>query len=133
MGNIWYNYVKSNVFNALRKHMKVLYPDMFFTTSDQNGNPSRFPTLYLHEIESPFMYDLAHKDVIGMKHYMRLEIFSSVSSDDCADIRAEAVDFIIGKCGYTVTLLPVSSQNGVHWGVAQLYRLVGGGDKDILG
>lgn len=132
MGNIWFNYVKSTVFNALRKHMKGLYPDIFQTTTDQNGNPPKFPCMYLHEIESPFIYDLSHKEVVGMKHYMRLEVFSNASGDECSDIRAEAVDFLIGKYGYAVTLLPVTSQNGVHWGVAQLHRVIGAADTDIV-
>ena len=132
MGSIWYNYVKSEVFNSLRKYMKTKYPDIFMTTTDQNGNPPKFPTIYLHEIESPLVFDLAHKDVVAMKHYMRLEVYSNQSGDECADIRAEAIDHVIGKYGYAVTLLPVQSQNGVHWGIAQLHRVIGQADVDIV-
>lgn len=130
MDNIWWNYIRTTVFNEMRKHMKSYNADVNCTTKDQSANPvTKFPTVYFQEIESPFMYDLTHKDVIGMRHYLRIHVFSNESTDECSDIRAEAISFLIQKYGYNATLLPVSYNGDYYTGVAQLNRVIGGGES----
>lgn len=133
MDSTWYNYVRSTVFNGLRKHMKSKYPDMFFTTEEQNGNPPKFPTLYLQEIESRKRYTFDKDMPAALNHYMRLYIYSNENSDDAMDMRAEAEDLLLQKYGYRSTQLPVTVQNGVYTAMSQVYRMVGAGDKDITG
>lgn len=130
MGNIWWNYIRTTVFNELRKRMKTIDASINCTTKDQSANPvTKFPTVFLQEIESPFMYDLTHRDVIGMRHYLRVYIFSNESTDECADLRAEAVDFLISAYGYNATLLPIQFNGDYYTGIAQLNRVIGGGEK----
>ena len=130
MGNIWWNYIRTTVFNELRKHMKTINASINCTTKDQSANPvTKFPTVFFQEIESPFIYDLTHKDVVGMRHYLRLYVFSNESTDECADIRAEAVDFLISKYGYSVTLLPIQFNGDYYTGIAQCSRVIGGGEN----
>ena len=130
MGNIWWNYIRTTVFNELRKHMKSISTDINCTTKDQSANPvTKFPTIYFQEIESPFMYDLTHKDVVGMRHYVRLYVFSNESTDQCADLRAEAIDFLIGQFGYNATLLPIQFNGDYYTGIAQINRVIGGGES----
>lgn len=130
MGNIWWNYIRTTVFNDLRKYMKSVSTAINCTTKDQSANPvTKFPTVFFQEIESPFIYDLTHKDVVGMRHYLRLYVFSNESTDECADIRAEAVDFLVSKYGYNVTLLPITFNGDYYTGIAQLNRVIGGGEK----
>lgn len=130
MNNNWYLQIQSKVFTQVEYMMLKKYPKINCTTRNQNGLPSQFPTLFLHELAPVEAgMDLTNETVNAVLSTIEIQVWTNTTENDCRQIIADAISQM-KLLNYNVIALPLVKQTDkVYWGVARCRRMVGNGDK----
>lgn len=129
----WYAQIESTVFTIVQYNLKTkkdaLYPDLTCTTASTSEIPSKFPTLYLHELSPLEMgQDLENTDINSILHSVEIKVFSNKSEVEVRNIMASAISEM-KKLRYSVTLFPdPTTTNKVSSAVARFRRSIAQGD-----
>lgn len=130
----WYAQIESTVFTIVQYNLKTKkdapYPDLTCTTASTSEIPSKFPTLYLHELSPLEMgQDLENTDINSILHSVEIKVFSNKSEVEVRNIMASAISEM-KKLRYSVTLFPdPTTTNKVSSAVARFRRAIGRDDK----
>lgn len=129
MDNNWYLQIQSKVFTQVEYMMKKKYPKLNCTTRNQNGLPSTFPTLYLHELAPVEAgMDVTNETVNAVISTIEIQVWTNTTENDCRKIIGEAVNQM-KALNYNIIAMPlVEESDKVSWGVARCRRMVGNGD-----
>ena len=130
MDNNWYMQIQSKVFTQVEYMMKKKYPKLICTTKNENGQPAKFPTLFLHELQSIEQgQDLTNETVNAVLSTIEIQVWTNTTETDCRNIIAEAVNQM-KALQYNVPSMPiVEVSDKISWGVVRCRRMVGNADK----
>lgn len=130
MDNNWYMQIQSKVLTQVEYMMKKKYPKLICTTKNENGQPAKFPTLFLHELQSIEQgQDLTNETVNAVLSTIEIQVWTNTTETDCRNIIAEAVNQM-KLLQYNITGMPIVEVNDkIAWGVVRCRRMVGNADK----
>lgn len=127
--NDWYANIESTVFTIVQYNLKIKtdapYPNLNCTTASSTETPSKFPTLYLHEL-TPLeqSQDLENTEINSILHSVEIKVFSNKSEAEVRNIMAAAIAEM-KKLRYSVTLFPdPTTTNKVSSAVARFRRSI---------
>jgi len=128
--NNWYMQIQSKVLTQVEYMMKKKYPKLICTTKNENGQPAKFPTLFLHELQSIEQgQDLTNETVNAVLSTIEIQVWTNTTETDCRNIIAEAVNQM-KLLQYNITGMPIVEVNDkIAWGVVRCRRMVGNADK----
>ena len=125
----WYAEIESTIFTIVQYNLKTRkdapYPNLTCTTASTSESPSKFPTLYLHEL-NPLErdQDLENTEINSILHSVEIQVFSNKSEAEVRNIMAAAVKEM-KKLRYTVTLFPdPTTTNKISSAVARFRRSI---------
>lgn len=130
MDNNWYMQIQSKVLTQVEYMMKKKYPKLVCTTKNENGQPAKFPTLFLHELQSIEQgQDLTNETVNAVLSTIEIQVWTNTTETDCRNIIADAVNQM-KLLQYNITGMPIVEVNDkIAWGVVRCRRMVGNADK----
>lgn len=122
--------IQSKVLTQVEYMMKKKYPKLICTTKNENGQPAKFPTLFLHELQSIEQgQDLTNETVNAVLSTIEIQVWTNTTETDCRNIIAEAVNQM-KLLQYNITGMPIVEVNDkIAWGVVRCRRMVGNADK----
>lgn len=120
----WSKDLESKLYTQIEYELSEKYPDLNCVVENRSGTPTEFPTLYIHELQSPSLHDLTHLDKIGVNHYIEIQCFAE-ARDECKSLADEAEDFMV-SLGYNTTGILITSNEDYTMSVARYNRIVGG-------
>ena len=126
----WDEELESTIITRLTHFLKEKYPKITVTSNDVTTAPTSFPTLFVHQIESPGFYYLAHTEKIGINHYMEIQVFAKKRSE-CKDICYYAQK-LMEEWGYNANNLIIKVNSQYAFSVGRYHRIIGSGDIDIV-
>lgn len=125
----WYAQIESTIFTIVQYNLKTRsdapYPNLTCTTASASEMPSKFPTLYLHEL-SPLEQgqDLENNEINAVMHSVEIKVFSNKNEVEVRNIMASAIAEM-KKLRYSVTLFPdPTTTNKISSAVARFRRLI---------
>lgn len=129
----WYSQIESTVFTIVQYNLKTKtsapFPNLTCTTTSSSETPSKFPTLYLHEL-NPLEQgqDLENNEINAIMHSIEIQVFSNKSETEVRNIMASAIAEM-KKLRYSVTLFPdPTTTNKVSSAVARFRRVIARGE-----
>lgn len=132
MDNTWYLQIQDKVFTQIEYMMKKKYPKLICTTKNENGEPAKFPTLYLHEL-TPIEkgQDLTNESINAVLATIEIQVWTNTTETDCRNIIAEAVNQM-KSLQFDIIELPIVTTRGkLAWGAIRCRRMIGSGDKIV--
>ncbi len=127
--------IETQVFSLIKAKfsakIKAKYPDLNFTTSDRSSTKPKFPTVYIHLMESPEIGStLDGTEIPGINATFQIDV-----TDNQSQARADEVAKEILRIMKTMRFKPVGMP--FHDNSGDTYRTVGRfrriiGDGDIL-
>lgn len=129
----WYSSIESTVFTIVQYNLKTRqdapYPGLYCTTASSSETPTKFPTLYLHELTpSEQSQDLENTEINSILHSVEIQLFSNKSEAEVRNIMADAIKEM-KKLRYSVTLFPDPvTNNKISYAVARFRRAIGRDD-----
>lgn len=134
----WYMEIEETVFSYVTFKLKKKGINVFCTTEiaktsvDSNGNPTMFPTIYLHELQSKEVgQDLTNTSVNAVLSTIEIQVFTKSKEDNqkyCGEV-AE----IMKELQYNATGLPIINNMGEYYlGASRYRRVIGSADRNIV-
>lgn len=130
----WFAEIESTVYTIVQYHLKTKrdapFPNLTCTTASTSEMPSKFPTLYLHEL-APLEQgqDLENTEINSILHSVEIQVFSNKSETEVRNILAAAISEM-KKLRYSVTLFPdPTTINNVSSAVVRFRRAIAKGDS----
>ena len=132
MDNTWYLQIQNKVITQIEYMMKKKYPKLICTTKNENGQPAKFPTLYLHELQPVEQgQDLTNETVNAVLSTIEIMVWTNTTETDCRNIIGETVNQM-KLLQFNVIGMPIVQVNDkVSCGVMRCRRMIGNGDKII--
>lgn len=134
MNEAWFMNIEPYVFTVFEKRMKDKFDHVFYTTSNQDVKESKFPCVYLHLTEqSEAGNDLDNVTVNAVRASFRVQVFSKTAAENRA-ITSEAV-LQLKRLRFDVVQMPIFASErdkSVFLSESRFYRIIGGGDGDIV-
>ena len=128
MEDKWFLKVLPNVFTQVEYMLAKKYPKLNCTTKSES-TITRFPTLYLHELQ-PIEegQDLVNDGVTAVLTTMEIQVWSNINETECKEILTDAI-LEMKRFGFSVTMFPsVQTDNKIAWGAVRFRRMIGAGD-----
>ena len=97
------------------------------------GEPTNFPTLYVHELPSVEKGETLEGDTVAaVLSMIEIQAFSK-TRDECMQLASDASE-CMKNLKYSATMIPLTEKmdGGYYKSVARYRRLVGSGDTDIV-
>ena len=134
MDEFWYMYVKQKVFDKIKKKsMPYLskYEGIYFTDQAVVRKPPSFPCVEITELPGVEAgMTLENEDVAGYLATFQVKVYSEKSEDVARDVMSEIANHFKKDLHFSMTAMPITTQNGDNWvGVIRFRRMIGGGDK----
>lgn len=134
----WYTEIEETVFSYVVYKLNKKGINVFCTTEisktsvDSNGNPTMFPTIYLHELQQVEVgQDLTNKSVNAVLSTIEVQVFTK-SKDDNKKYSGEVAE-IMKALNYNATGLPIVANTGEYYlGAARYRRVIGSADRNIV-
>ena len=130
---MWTSDIASMVFTRIKVEatpkLKIKYPNINFTTSDQVRTDPTFPNVYVKELQgSERGQTLDGESVNAILSSFQIEVADNVSDNRAREV-ADIVFLIMKKMKYEVIGLPFQDNtDGVHRNVARYRRIIGYND-----
>lgn len=117
--------IKSNFSDRIKKK----YPDLNFTTSDKAPTKAKFPTVYVHMLESPEIgSDLDGTSINGITATFQIDVTDN-QNQTRADEAAKEILRIMKTMRFKVVGMPFHDNSGDTYRTISRYRrTVGAGD-----
>ena len=134
MDGAWFSKIESRIFTILKNRMRSKFPSLRYTTANENVTASKFPMLYLHELEQMETgNDLTNTDINAIICTIQIQVFSK-SAAECKEVMTDAV-LQMKRLMFNVTAMPIytsEQDKTLFLSVARFRRVVGGGDLDLV-
>lgn len=120
-------HLESQVFSRIKygfpENVKKNYPDLNFTTSDQNTGESKFPTVYVHLMGSPEnSQDLERTRINGVSATFQIDVSDNVNQSRARAVMNEILKIMKGMM-FDTTMMPyMQNYNGVFRCIARFHR-----------
>lgn len=126
---MWYSGIKDKVFTQVSYMVKKTYPKLICTTVNENTIPSKFPTMYLHELQpAEAGNDLTNETVNAVICTIEVMVWTNTTETDCRQI-CDCITEEFKRLQFNVTMMPlVEMRNNIASGVIRFRRIVGNGD-----
>ena len=120
--------IKSNVSNTIKKK----YPDLNFTTSDMNATNPKFPTVYIHMLDSPERGDTTEQDTIEAVYTtIQVDVTDNQKQSRASEVAKDILK-IMKQYGFKASTMPFSQNNsGSYRNIARYSRLISNNDKIV--
>lgn len=134
MSETWFMKIEPSVFTIFKTRMSGKFPDVFYTTANQDVNERKFPCVFIREVEQVETgNDLDNVTINAVRSSFRVQVFSKTAAEN-RSIMAEAV-LQLKKMRFNVISMPVFASErdkSVFLSDARFSRIIGGGDRDIV-
>lgn len=133
----WFAELESQIFTTLQYELKTKtdapFPTLNCTTVSQLEAPSKFPTMYVHELPAAETgQDLTNETVNALYATFEVQVYSNKSENEVKKILA-AVTLEMKKLRFNVQAFPdPSTVDKISSGVARYGRIIASGDVDIV-
>ena len=134
MDNNWYMQIQSKVFTQVEYMLKKKYPKLNCTTKNENadGQPAKFPTLFLQELEPIERgQDLTNETINAVLSTIEIQVWTNTTETDCRNIIGEAVNQMKALQFNIIAMPFVKTTDKISWGVIRCRRIVGNGDNIV--
>lgn len=106
------------------------YKDLTFTTSDSTPTKPKFPTVYLHMLESTEAgSDLDGTSIPGVNASFQIDVSDNQNNKRTDDVAREVLKVMKGMRFKPVTMPMHNNNGGVYVTTARYRRVIGDGDK----
>lgn len=127
--------LESQVFSRVKygfsKSIKEKYPDLNFTTSDQSSTKAKFPTVYIHMLESPEVGGtLEGTEICGINASFQIEVTDNENNARSDEVAREVLR-IMKTMRFRTVGMPFHDNSGDTYRTISRYRRVAG-SGDIL-
>lgn len=131
---MWTKYVQPKIFSRVKQEgvakLSTDYPEIFYTTSNQNISTPKFPTVYVHLMPGGEQGQaLKGNSFNAFLCTVQIEVTdnkSAVNADNVMDVVMESMK----KMKFSVAYTPETQfSNGVYRTVARFRRVIGSMDK----
>lgn len=131
---MWSKYVQPKIFSRVKKEgMEALgdeFPNLFYTTSNQNLTTPKFPTVYLHMMSGTEQAQtLSGKGLNAFLCTVQVEVTDNKSAVNAEEVMDKVVE-TMKSMGFSIVATPETQfYSNVHRCVARFRRLVCSMDK----
>ena len=130
----WFARIEPSVFTIFKTRMREDFPNVKYTTTNQDVREEKFPCVYIHEIEQQeWGQDLDNTSINAVRSVFRVQVFSKSAAENRA-IMTKAV-LQMKQLRFNVESMPVYASErdkSVFLSGARFVRIIGGGDADIV-
>lgn len=127
--------LESQIFSRIKANfsgrIKKKYPDLNFTTSDKTPTKAKFPTVYVHFMESPEIEGtLEGTEICGINSAFQIDVSDNQNNSRTDEVAKEVLR-IMKSMGFKPFTMPMHNNIGDVYITTSRYRRVIG-DGDIL-
>lgn len=124
-----YTEILDRVFTQVSYMLKKKYPDLYCTTKGENVGTSKFPTMYMYELQPLEVgNDLENATINAVQCTIEIQVYTKNNETLCKEIMSEATSEM-KRFRFLVPAMPiVSTTDSISRGVARYRRIVGSGD-----
>ena len=124
-----YTEILDRVFTQVSYMLKKKYSDLNCTTKGENVGTSKFPTLYMYELQPLEVgNDLENATINAVQCTIEIQVYTKNNETLCKEIMSEATSEM-KRFRFSIPAMPiVSTSDSVSSGVARYRRIVGSGD-----
>lgn len=125
--------LESQIFSRIKANfsekIKKKYPDLNFTTSDKTPTKAKFPTVYIHFMESPEIgSDLDGTSINGITATFQIEVTDNQSQTRSDEVSKETLR-IMKTMRFKAVGMPFHDNSGdTYRTVSRFRRPIGAGD-----
>lgn len=125
--------LESQIFSRIKygfsDRIKSKYPDLNFTTSDKVSTNAKFPTVYVHMMESPEVGGtLEGTEIAGVKATFQIDVSDNESNKRTDEVAYEALR-IMKSMRFKPIIMPFHNNSGNTYVTSARYqRVIGSGD-----
>lgn len=125
--------LESQIFSRIKanfsERIKKKYPDLNFTTSNRAPTKAKFPTVYIHFMESPEIgSDLEGKSINGITATFQIDVTDNQSQSRADEVARETLR-IMKTMRFKAVGMPFHDNSGDTYRTISRYRRpVGAGD-----
>lgn len=125
--------LESQIFSRIKANfsdrIKKKYPDLNFTTSDKTPTKAKFPTVYIHFMESPEIgSDLEGTSINGITATFQIDITDNQSQSRADEVSREVLR-IMKSMRFKAVGMPFHDNSGDTYRTISRYRRpIGAGD-----
>ena len=136
MADLWFSELESKLFTRIKYELttkpEAPFPQLNCTTVSNSDTPTKFPTLYFHELEPVERgADLEGKTVNAVMETIEMQVYSNQSEKECKEIISEAIG-IMKDLSFGITMFPnPQTRNKISFAIARCRRMIAHGDYDI--
>ena len=136
--NSWAYDFENKIFTIVKtkalKKLKSKYPDINFTTSNNNSDDNpKFPCVYIHQLGSTESgNDLENNTINALYVTFQIETYSKTSQRDAKYVMSIVGD-IFKSYGFSINEFPeFNNESSVYRCVMRVQRLVGSADEIVI-
>lgn len=125
--------IETQVFSLIKAKfsakIKSKYKDLNFTTSDKSSTKAKFPTVYIHLLESPEIgSDLEGTSVNGINATLQIEVTDNQSQTRADEVAKEILK-VMKSMRFKAVGMPFHDNSGDTYRTVSRYRRpIGAGD-----
>lgn len=126
--------IETQVFSLISSRFpqkkKKDYPEINFTTSDSTPTKPKFPTVYIHMIDSSEVgSDLDGTSIPGVNASFQIDVSDNQNNKRTDDVATEVLKVMKGMRFKPITMPIHNNNGGVYVTTARYRRVIGDGDK----
>lgn len=135
--NIWWDEIDSYLYTYLNVKLRAAllsdYPQLYVTTSPRTDAAAKFPTVYIHALESPeYGNDLDNTEIHAVMKTIQIDVMSNSTLADSKRVMREVVSLMKAK-RFSIDGFPIyTAENNVYTGVCRFQRMIGANDSEIV-
>ena len=133
MADLWFSDLESKFFTRIKYELCLKdgapYPGLNCTATSTSDTPTKFPTLYFHELDPAEQgQDITGQTVNAVMETIEMQVFSNKSEKECKDIISAAIGVLKDMC-FSVPMFPnPQTKNKISFAIARCRRLIAQGD-----
>lgn len=132
MDNTWLLDMEAKIFSIVKakteKKVKIAFPTVFYTTSNESNDVPVFPTIYIHQLQGSSYSDLEGSTVTGLMCDMECVITVNTKKTDCKDI-SKLILQAFTELRFHVSTPPVLfTEENMYTCTMRFRRMIGQGD-----
>ncbi len=133
----WWDEIDSYLYtylNAkLRSALLTDFPKLYVTVSPMTDAVARFPTVYIHSLESLEQgEDLKNTEIHAILKSIQVDVLSNSSLADSKKVMREVISLMKAKRFYIEGFPIYTAENNVYTGVCRFQRMIGASDSEIV-
>lgn len=132
--NDWVFNIESNIFTIIstvaKRKLGTKYPNINFTTTDlPSSTTTKFPCVYLHELQGAERgNDLENISINAVDYYMQVEVITNKSPQEVKDVMSVLTD-IFKQLHFNINPMPYfQNETTTYRSIMRVSRLICDGD-----